>query len=1203
MNRQWILASLLSIFMISTVALGAHPWVGNQNGLRKPADETNPIFNRARGYLDQGKFQTAVVNYGNFIDWDHSPAGLWDKFQYIANASLIVGAPGRINLRERAWTSSGNNVYLTEHLGDVKYLYIDCDPQKPTSINCPPASQKFTRDALAADGDWYYNPATNQLYVFLDGRTPGETPLFVEMAWAYRPKYVAGSDVAMDTVYWEATTQESWFDRSANYTKTDWEAIRGARTKTHSGKVTAGDVYGGIYTQDDDTYPLLATSTLPETWPITGYDEETGEAIHEWPGWWAVETDPNSPNYLKEIPGRFVSDTDVYMEFDDRYANRDIDPTQGYPLGIKVLATAHSYGRSYAEDIAFFTMKLVNESDKIVLPDETVGLNGGKGYDYSGMSVGFYYDVDAYSALENGNMTGRTNDDDMMGYLEDYDIAYIYDLDDESGGYTDLAYTGIKLLDSPQSSNFIDTDGDGTNDVIPGDFLGMTDWHWFDWYVRPGVERAETNSGPFAGDGETDVADFKELIQYKLMRGDTTNLPSVTSEWYFHPNPDGITNPHFDSREGLLSDNPNGLDCVFIMSSGPFDFAVGDTINFSFAVLAGQDEDDMVQNADIAQIMYDLHYQGFSAPATPEVSVVPDDKKVTLYWDNAAENSTDIVTGYSDFEGYRVYKSTDGGLTWGDPETDVIYDNNGVAVGWEPIARFDLPEDEDISRYGREISGPDPLAPWFSLGDNTGLQHSFVDTDVENGVEYTYAVTSYDIGIDAPYTIEWNKVYITDNNGDTTDVFWEPDTIESETNPDGWFGLASLETPRGNNENAKNFVKVTTAARPSNVTGEIQFVANPSNFGNGLFGFEVLNLKDLTGDTYRIEMYADVTDDSYGYIDTIRYDNPRFDVIDVTTGDTLIKNSKKINYFSGGTQQYSDVFDGIRLKIDNYEPSNSNFGDIGYNHPGKSRWFPEPIITEGRLTMDTVRVFALSTTGDPWFYDYKFHIGEQSQSVARGPYSAGIQLPFTVTNIQTGNTVDILTRDLGADGSGGTNDVGEGDGKWTPGEILKFWEKGVSFNDTSKKEITYNVWFNNINNPASLNWTDYDSLIMVTRKPFFDGDYWEFSTKDLVEQKSVTDKMLKNIKVVPNPYVVSAYWEQVQYEKKLLFTHLPAKCTINIFTVVGDRVVTIEHDDPFDGSEEWNLQTYNRQEVAPGLYVFTVEADGKKYIGKFAIIR
>jgi hypothetical protein len=36
----------------------------------------------------------------------------------------------------------------------------------------------------------------------------------------------------------------------------------------------------------------------------------------------------------------------------------------------------------------------------------------------------------------------------------------------------------------------------------------------------------------------------------------------------------------------------------------------------------------------------------------------------------------------------------------------------------------------------------------------------------------------------------------------------------------------------------------------------------------------------------------------------------------------------------------------------------------------------------------------------------------------------------------------------------------------------------------------------------------------------------------------------------------------------------------------------------------WDLRTVNNQEIAPGLYIFTVEATGlEDYIGKFAVVR
>ncbi|SVC76952.1 uncharacterized protein METZ01_LOCUS329806 [marine metagenome] len=40
-----------------------------------------------------------------------------------------------------------------------------------------------------------------------------------------------------------------------------------------------------------------------------------------------------------------------------------------------------------------------------------------------------------------------------------------------------------------------------------------------------------------------------------------------------------------------------------------------------------------------------------------------------------------------------------------------------------------------------------------------------------------------------------------------------------------------------------------------------------------------------------------------------------------------------------------------------------------------------------------------------------------------------------------------------------------------------------------------------------------------------------------------------------------------------------------------------------DGNEWWDLRTVNNQEVAPGLYIYVVEASGSQHIGKFAVIR
>lgn len=103
---------------------------------------------------------------------------------------------------------------------------------------------------------------------------------------------------------------------------------------------------------------------------------------------------------------------------------------------------------------------------------------------------------------------------------------------------------------------------------------------------------------------------------------------------------------------------------------------------------------------------------------------------------------------------------------------------------------------------------------------------------------------------------------------------------------------------------------------------------------------------------------------------------------------------------------------------------------------------------------------------------------------------------------------------------------------------------------------------------------------------------------------------LDRIKVVPNPYVISAAWDEARLGnspfgepiRNLNFTHLPSPCTIKIFTVDGDLVATLEHTND-TGKEEWNLLTSERRPVVSGIYFYHIESQLGEKTGRFAIIR
>ena len=75
-------------------------------------------------------------------------------------------------------------------------------------------------------------------------------------------------------------------------------------------------------------------------------------------------------------------------------------------------------------------------------------------------------------------------------------------------------------------------------------------------------------------------------------------------------------------------------------------------------------------------------------------------------------------------------------------------------------------------------------------------------------------------------------------------------------------------------------------------------------------------------------------------------------------------------------------------------------------------------------------------------------------------------------------------------------------------------------------------------------------------------------------------------------------------ERRMEFRGLPRNATIRIFTVRGTLVRTLRHDGSDAGYVAWDLRTKDNLDVAPGLYVYHVEAPGMgTHVGKFGVIK
>ncbi|MEM8487802.1 MAG: hypothetical protein AAF564_19780, partial [Bacteroidota bacterium] len=147
-----------------------------------------------------------------------------------------------------------------------------------------------------------------------------------------------------------------------------------------------------------------------------------------------------------------------------------------------------------------------------------------------------------------------------------------------------------------------------------------------------------------------------------------------------------------------------------------------------------------------------------------------------------------------------------------------------------------------------------------------------------------------------------------------------------------------------------------------------------------------------------------------------------------------------------------------------------------------------------------------------------------------------------------------------------------------------------------------------------------DMANINVRKPFLGSDQFSFATQAPGIDNALAADQLANIKVVPNPYVVTNRFEPLnpfsngRGPRVIQFINLPPRCTIRIFSVGGRLVKTLEHntggnaalapDDLLSGIAEWDLETEDNLTVAYGVYVYHVEApEIGEHKGSFAIIK
>src|SRR5439155_20119211 len=120
---------------------------------------------------------------------------------------------------------------------------------------------------------------------------------------------------------------------------------------------------------------------------------------------------------------------------------------------------------------------------------------------------------------------------------------------------------------------------------------------------------------------------------------------------------DKFTNPDPAARfDSPLATNYN---IGFLFASGPFFLGAGKTERFSLALAYGADLTGLRDQVHTVQLIYHANYQFAVPPPAPTAQAESGDGYVRLSWTDNSERAYDPVTNEFDFEGYRIYRSTD----------------------------------------------------------------------------------------------------------------------------------------------------------------------------------------------------------------------------------------------------------------------------------------------------------------------------------------------------------------------------------------------------------------------------------------------------------------------------------------------------------------------------------------------------------------
>ncbi|MCK4328223.1 hypothetical protein KAX02_00115 [candidate division WOR-3 bacterium] len=666
-----------------------------------------------------------------------------------------------------------------------------------------------------------------------------------------------------------------------------------------------------------------------------------------------------------------------------------------------------------------------------------------------------------------------------------------------------------------------------------------------------------------------------------------------------------------------------------LASSGPFDLAPfgepGDEVDFTVAIVVGETLDELRYRARYALTQFENGYLGFSPPPSPSVEIIPADESVYLAWDTSPESYVCPMSGEQTFEGYRVYKS----LT-------------GVAGDWEILVDYDFidsyTKDTVMVKYQKGVSNAQMEFLEFIDGFDQLLTTTVYTIDFDSDNHFSvYNVTEM---ILYPYR------ELAEESGGGFCIKENMEADAYETNPgyisgsiiymDGFYvsisdGEYDPSQPGADidpNDGDQFVVKGYASEGHGNECGIKRYRVDEDLINGVRYYYSVNSYSRPIPYLAVEELESGMSGKKYWAIprkEAVDYQFPSQPVIERTGGsgdirfEAYIANPNEVldaqyklrfGTNSPGTDS-ADFWQLVRMDGDSeiILIDSSTYIDLEATEVIEGLSFQLATVLRPAIDMETVidedKTGWIKGSSDCEFIKERVY-GEPRNNYHiifsdTGSYdSYGRKAPFEVWNINRGGPPESFIY------SGDSTSI------YPPGPGRNAW---IMITDTTEGF----EWRLRLDAPLDSAFAHPEIgdiyLLKVLIRTTIDDEF----TVTTTSKKEKDGYELDDIRVVPNPYYVSAVWDgPSEYERKIYFQGLPSECTIRIFNVAGLLLRKIEHDETIatyfrpdimgdekeQGAHAWDLKTNGGYEVISGLYIYQViTPDGKEKVGKFAVVR